>query len=67
MFVRIRWFVAGAVAAFGGVGYLATKVKRARAKLTPANLVAVGKQQAANWLDSAADRVAPDPGDRRHA
>lgn len=60
MFVRIRWFIAGALAAFGGVGYLATKVRRARERLTPANLAAAGKQQAAAWLDAVADRVAPD-------
>ena len=66
MFVRIRWFIAGALAAFGGVGYLATKVKRARERLTPANMVAAGKQQAASWLDAVADRVAPeDAGPRR--
>ena len=66
MFVRIRWFIAGALAAFGGLGFLATQVKRARQKLTPANLAAVGKRQAASWLDSVADRVAPDRAGQRH-
>ena len=65
MFVRIRWFIAGALAAFGGIGFLATKVKKAREKLTPANLAAVGKRQAASWLDSLADRVAPDQAGHR--
>lgn len=65
MFVRIRWFLAGAFAAFGGIGFLAAQVKKARQKLTPANLAAVGKRQAAGWLDSIADRVSPDqPGHR---
>lgn len=66
MFVRIRWFMAGAIAAFGGLGFLAAQVKRAREKLTPANLAAVGKRQAAAWLDSVADRVAPDRAGHRH-
>jgi hypothetical protein len=60
MFVRIRWFVAGILAAMGGMGYLVNQVRRAREKLTPANLVAAGKQQAANWIDAVAERVAPD-------
>ena len=60
MFVRIRWFVAGILAAVGSMGYLVTRVRRAREKLTPANLVAAGKQQAASWLDAVAERVAPD-------
>lgn len=60
MFVRIRWFIAGAIAAFGGMGYLAAQVKKARQKLTPANLTAVAKRQAAALLDAAAERVAPD-------
>jgi len=64
MFVRIRWFIAGILAAVSGMGYLAAQVKKARQKLTPANLVAVGKQQAAAWLDTVADRVAPNEAGR---
>jgi hypothetical protein len=60
MFVRIRWFVAGILAALGGMSYLVNQVRRAREKLTPANMIAAGKQQAASWLDAVADRVAPD-------
>lgn len=60
MFVRIRWFFAGILAAVGGMGYLVSQVRKARQKLTPANLVAAGKRQAAIWLDTLADRVAPD-------
>lgn len=65
MFVRIRWFAAGAIATMGGMGYLAAQVKKARQKLTPANLVAAGKQQAAAWLDGVAERVAPDEAGQR--
>lgn len=65
MFVRIRWFFAGAMAALGGVGFLVAQVKRARQKLTPANMMAVGKRRAAGWLDSIADRVAPHEAARR--
>lgn len=60
MFVRIRWFFAGILAALGGMGYLVNQVRRARQKLSPANLVAAGKQQAASWLDAVAEKVAPD-------
>ncbi len=66
MFVRIRWFIAGALATFGGLGFLVAQVKKAREKLTPANLAAVGKRQAASWLDSVADRVAPNRAEHRH-
>lgn len=67
MFVRIRWFVGGALAAFGGIGYLATQVKKAREKLSPANMVAAGKHQAAVWLDSLAEKVAPQEAGRRRS
>jgi hypothetical protein len=66
MFVRIRWFVAGVAAALSGVGYLAALVRKARQKLTPANLIAAGKNQAASWLDTAAERLAPDEAGHRH-
>ncbi len=65
MFVRIRWFLAGIAAALGGVSYLATQVRKARRKLTPENLLAAGKNQAASWLDNLADRVAPNGAGRR--
>jgi len=60
MFVRIRWFIAGVAATVSGVGFLAAQVRKARQKLTPANLVAAGKDQAAAWLDTVAERLAPD-------
>lgn len=59
MFVRIRWFVAGIAAALGGVGFLAAQVAKARERLTPANLLAAGKNQAASWLDAAAEKLSP--------
>jgi hypothetical protein len=65
MFVRIRWFVAGVAATLGGFGYLAAQVRKARQRLTPANLVAAGKHQAASWLDSVAERLAPDDAGHR--
>lgn len=60
MLVRIRWFVAGVAAALSGVGFLAAQVRKARQKLTPANMVTAGKHQAAAWLDTLAERLAPD-------
>lgn len=66
MFVRIRWFLAGVAAAFGGIGYLASQVIKARQRLTAANLAAAGKRQAASWLDAVADKIAPNQaGSRR--
>ncbi len=65
MFVRIRWFIAGIAAALGGVGYLAAQVRKARERLTPANLMAAGKNQAASWLDTLAERLAPDEAGHR--
>ncbi len=65
MFVRIRWFIAGVAAALGGVGYLAAQVRKARERLTPENLIAAGKNQAASWLDTLAERLAPDEAGHR--
>ena len=65
MLVRIRWFLAGVLTAFGGLGYLVALVRKARQKLTAANLAAVGKNQAAVWLDTIAERLAPGDVDRR--
>ena len=65
MFVRIRWFVGGVAATLSGVGYLAAQVRKARQKMTAANLLAAGKNQAATWLDTAAERLAPDEAGRR--
>jgi hypothetical protein len=66
MFVRIRWFIAGVVATVGGMSYLVAQVRKARQKVSPANLIAAGKEQAAAWLDAVAERVAPDhPGQNR--
>jgi hypothetical protein len=65
MFVRIRWFVAGVAATLSGVGFLVAQVRKARQNLTPANLVAAGKNQAAAWLDTMAERLAPNDAGRR--
>lgn len=62
MFVRIRWFVLGALSAFGLLSYLATQLKRARQQITPANLVRKGGRSVAGVLDTTADRIDP-----RHA
>ena len=59
MFVRIRWFVLGALSAFGVVSYLAAQVKRARQQLTPANLVRRGGSSVADALETTADRLDP--------
>lgn len=59
MFVRIRWFVLGALSAFGLLSYLAAQVKRARQQLTPSNLVRKGGESVAGMLDSTADRLDP--------
>ncbi len=65
MFLRVRWFLAGAVVAFGGVGFVLTQVKRARVRVTPENLLIAGKQLAASWLDSIADQLAPEQAGQR--
>ena len=59
MFVRIRWFVLGALSTFGLLSYLATQLKRARRQLTPANFVRRGGESVAGMLDSTADRLDP--------
>ncbi len=59
MFVRIRWFLLGAVSAFGLLSYLATQLKRAREQLTPGNIVRKGGRSVAGVLDTTADRIDP--------
>jgi hypothetical protein len=60
MLLRIRWFVMGAGAAIGLVGYLANQVRRAREKLTPRNLAGAGMRGVADLLDTAAEAVQPE-------
>ncbi|MFQ5554307.1 MAG: hypothetical protein ACE5GC_02910 [Acidimicrobiia bacterium] len=59
MLVRLRWFVLGALSSIGVLGWLAVQVKRARDKLTPANLARRGAHGFADALDALAERVAP--------
>lgn len=59
MFLRIRWFLVGALASLGVVSYLVAQVKKARERLTPRNLANSGLRSVANLLDSAAEAVQP--------
>jgi hypothetical protein len=43
----------------GALGWLAVQVKRARERLTPANLARQGARGFADALDALAERVAP--------
>ena len=60
MLVRLRWFVLGVLSSVGALGWLAVQVKRARERLTPANLARQGARGFADALDLLAERVAPD-------
>ncbi len=59
MLVRLRWFLLGALSSAGALGWLAVQVKRARERLTPANLARRGARGFADVLDALAERVAP--------
>jgi hypothetical protein len=59
MLVRVRWFVLGALSSMGAMAFVAAQVKKARERLTPANLARGGARSLASLLDAAADRVAP--------
>jgi F420-0:gamma-glutamyl ligase-like protein len=59
MLLRIRWFVVGALASLGVVGYLAARLRKARERLTPSNLARHSKRAVADLLDSAADTIRP--------
>lgn len=58
--MRIRWFIVGALASLGVVGYLAAQVRKARERLTPRNLARRGLSGVADLLDTASDAVRPD-------
>jgi len=57
--VRLRWFFLGALSSIGAIGWLVVKVKRARERLTAANLARSSVRSFADALDAIAERVAP--------
>ena len=62
MLLRIRWFLAGFVAASAGAVYVIDQLRRARERLTPENLTRSGVRGVATLIDAAADRIAPSNG-----
>lgn len=63
MFLRIRWFIMGALASVGVFSYLAALVRKARERLTPRGIANSGLRGVARALDTAAEAVQPKPGD----
>ncbi len=61
MFLRIRWFVVGALSSLGAFAYLANELRKARERMTPRNLANTGLKGVAKVFDTAADAVQPDP------
>jgi hypothetical protein len=59
MFLRIRWFIMGAIAAVGVFSYLANQLRKARERLTPRSVANSGLRGVGRVLDSAADAVQP--------
>ena len=59
MFLRIRWFIMGALASAGVLSYLANQLRKARERLTPRSMANRGLRGVASALDSAADAVQP--------
>ena len=59
MFLRIRWFVMGALASVGAIAYLANLARRARERLTPRSMANSGLRGVARMLDTAAEAVQP--------
>lgn len=60
MFLRIRWFVVGALSSLGLFAYVANELRKARERMTPRNLANTGLKGVAKVFDSAADAVRPD-------
>jgi hypothetical protein len=65
MFLRIRWFMIGAVASAGAVAYLANQVRKARERITPRNVANSGLKGVARLFDHAAAAVQPGREGRR--
>ena len=59
MFLRIRWFIMGALASVGVFSYLATQFRRARERLTPRSVANRSMRSVAGVLDNAAKAVQP--------
>ncbi|CAN5456346.1 MAG: hypothetical protein ACR2JP_07780 [Acidimicrobiia bacterium] len=59
MLLRIRWFILGALSSLVGAAYAASKLRRARQRLTPSALADSGKRAAVAMLDRTADRIDP--------
>ena len=57
--VRLRWFFLGVLSSLGALGWLAVQVRKARERLTPANLARRGARGVADTLEVIAERVAP--------
>jgi hypothetical protein len=57
MLLRIRWFIMGALASLGIIGYLAKQVRMARERMTPANIARSGMRGVADILDNTAARM----------
>jgi hypothetical protein len=60
MFLRIRWFVVGALSSLGVLTYLANELRKARERVTPRNLANSGLRGVASLIDTAAEAVRPD-------
>lgn len=58
MFLRIRWFTLGVLAAVGGFVYAANQVARAKEKLTLENVARAGAKAALDGIDRGLDAVA---------
>ena len=61
MFLRIRWFLVGALSSLGVFAYLANELRKAKERMTPRNIANTGLRGVAKVFDSAADAVRPDP------
>jgi hypothetical protein len=59
MFLRIRWFIMGALASVGVFSYLANQFRKARERLTPRSVANRGLRSVAGALDTAAKAVQP--------
>jgi hypothetical protein len=59
MLRRLRWFSLGIAAGVGGSAWVATKVRRARERLTPANVGKAAARGVADMLEAASRALGP--------
>jgi hypothetical protein len=59
MLLRIRWFIMGAVASVGALGYIINELRKARERLTPRSVANASARGVGRALEAAGAAIRP--------